>query len=69
MQIQNIQCPICKGKGKIIAPYQFPYLRIEIDSSKIAEELRKSGYSLREIGKLLGYKNPESVKWLLRKEK
>lgn len=61
----KIKCPICKGKSEIEAPHlQQKMMRQKQDFVKI---LRKEGYSIREIMKVLGYKSPRSVAVLLEK--
>ncbi len=64
---ENICCPMCFGSGEIHAP------RISansIDKRKIdaAKFLKQKGYSLREITRLLGYKNLNSIRYILNKK-
>jgi hypothetical protein len=60
------QCPICRGKGQLEIPKaKQGYLKIELDAKKIAMELRKLEYSLREIAHIMGYNGPQSVKHLI----
>lgn len=53
----DIQCPVCKGKGKLPKPR-----RKEGDRKKTAVRvLVDAGFSYREIMLLMGYKSPGSV--------
>lgn len=61
------KCPACKGTGEI----DFSPRHVE-DHQRgmkqiVAETLIKSGYSFRQIAKILGYKSPRSVQYLLDK--
>jgi hypothetical protein len=60
----EIKCPICKGTGKLFLPNQF--LKVELNLHLTAKALRKEGYSIREISKLLGLEHPGSVAHLLK---
>lgn len=62
----SIECPACKGKGKIPAPKATKrYER----NARAAALLNEAGYSLREISGLLGYKSSRSAAILIRKGK
>lgn len=66
MAENNIDCPVCKGSGKVESPRP----KKEMDAMvKRAKSLKKAGFSFREIMKLLGYKSTRSVAYLLEKEK
>jgi hypothetical protein len=53
-------CPVCHGKGELAEPRR--HLKDQrSERRKMARVLRKAGYSLRQIGGLLGYKSPRSV--------
>jgi len=63
-----MKCPICKGSGELKTPNcKNPAIKIELNPKYIATQLRKKGYSFREIAKLMGFKNPQSVKFLIEK--
>jgi hypothetical protein len=58
-----MKCPVCKGTG-LVSIERKPSL---VDMKKIAaKELRKTGMTMREIQKLLGYKSVSTVKFLLK---
>lgn len=59
-----INCPIRGGTGKLKDPVTAPMI-IQTEKSKIAKKLHKSGYSYREIMKVLNYKSTNSVSKLL----
>jgi len=65
----TVNCPVCKGTGQL--PH--PKLGLRTDEgagvalSIMAKALREQKYSLREIGKFLGYNSPRSVQMLLKK--
>lgn len=59
-----INCPICKGTGKLREPVTAPKI-IQTEKAKIAKKLRGAGYSFREIMKVLNYKSTNSVSKLL----
>lgn len=62
------KCPICKGSGAIKLPNSLnPSFKIELDAQYIAKTLRAEKYSYREIARLMGYKNPQSIKHLIEK--
>lgn len=61
-------CPICNGTGKVNPPNKDTKHVFEmVDNSVMAKLLREAGYSLREIGKFLGYTSPRSIQLLLKK--
>lgn len=60
--MQNqVFCPVCKGTGKIE--------RTNLNNSQLKKEavatLRRKGFGVREIQRLLGYKSPRSVSVIL----
>lgn len=59
----EIKCPVCKGDG-IIKKSQKKYSDKKL-KRECANILREHGYSIREIMKLLGYKSPRAVQYLL----
>lgn len=62
-------CVACKGSGKIKPPKPKNYIKDnEGQMKKAAHALRKTGYTLREIATILGYKNPQSIAHLLNKK-
>jgi hypothetical protein len=56
-------CPICHGTGNIKRPHGMQK-DMELKRNH-AKSLRDSGYSIREICVLMGYKSPRSVQDLL----
>lgn len=57
--MRKCECPVCKGTGKIPVP-------INRDLKKQAiQTLYKEGYGIRQIQRLLGYKSPQSVSFIL----
>lgn len=68
-RFKDKDCIVCKGKGKIDPPKP-KYGIYDKDGirRKAAIKLKKRGYALREIAKLLGYKNPQSIQNLLKKK-
>lgn len=63
---ESIDCPICKGSGKVGAPK--PENKIG-DKVKQAKSLKKAGFSFREIMQIMEYKSTRSVSYLLEKKK
>lgn len=61
----KIDCPICKGSGEVLAPKPVESIDKKI---KAAKELKKAGFSFREIMKLMNYKSTRSVSYLLEKK-
>ena len=67
--MKKIKCPICNGKGVINSPDKLnPFFKIEIDAQYVAKSLRAEKYSYREIARLMGYNNPQSIKYLIEKK-
>lgn len=63
MKKKQMECPICRGKGSIEIPAsKNPNIRIILNVEYIAKQLRKEDYSYREIARLMGYNNPQSIK-------
>jgi transposase-like protein len=59
INMRKCECPICKGTGKIEVP-------INRDLKKQAIfTLYKEGYGIRQIQRLLGFKSPQSVSFIL----
>mgnify|MGYP001613475395 CR=1 FL=1 len=57
------KCPICNGRGTLDAPRHGN----DLAGKKImARALHQSGYSLRQIAALVGWKSPRSVVEALR---
>lgn len=70
IQLKTTMCPICKGQGVLPIPNKLnENFRIEVDAVFVAKNLRVNGYSYREIAKLMGYNNPQSIKHLIEKKK
>lgn len=63
--VQTHKCPICKGTGVTDLPYKLRS-KERINDIVMAKMLHKDGYSLRQIGKYLGYKSPRSIQLLLK---
>ena len=60
----NIQCPICNGDGKIEISNK--YIKNEVlMKNRAVKILRKNGYGLRQIQRLLKYKSPRSISVIL----
>lgn len=57
-------CPVCKGSGKFKLPYGMEIDSLEI-KTRLTKELRKKGYSIRQIQIALGYKSPRSISKIL----
>ncbi len=66
MEKRTCVCPACGGTGQIEA-----VVRISTADTHraIAQKLRKEGVTIRDIAKMLGYKNPGSITHLLSKPK
>lgn len=62
------KCPACKGTGEL------EVLPRHIEDNQhgmkqlVAETLISKGYSFRQVAKILGYKSPRSVQYLLEKK-
>ena len=55
-----MKCPVCEGTGKIENP------KSDIELKKQAVRiLKKNGYGIRQIQRILGYKSPRSVQVIL----
>lgn len=61
---KQIECPICKGSGKIKGAKKTAETR-KRRRADIAKRLKEEGYSIREIMALMGYKSPQSITLLL----
>lgn len=61
----KIECPICKGSGRLQEPLNLPK-NLRDERVKIAHALKEKGYSHREIMRLLNYKSTLSVTLLLK---
>lgn len=59
-------CPVCKGSGKYELPSKMQIDSMEI-KKKLAKELQKKGYSIRQIQVALGYKSPRSIQIFLKR--
>jgi len=58
------RCPTCNGTGIVEAAIS------KNDTNRpLAKKLIKDGYSIREVARMLGYKNPGSVTHLLKESK
>jgi len=65
-----MKCPICKGKGILDIPKKLnPYFKIQVDARYVAKTLRAEKYSYREVARLMGYNNPQSIKSLIESTK
>jgi AraC-like DNA-binding protein len=63
----KIDCPVCNGTGRIDKPAHLIKLDLDGKVAAAAQSLRKEGYTIREIAKVLGYKHPGSISHLLSK--
>lgn len=52
-----MKCPLCKGTGSTVTPDK----RTVEEKRKKAVQLRKLGFTYREIQNALGYKSPRSI--------
>lgn len=57
------KCPLCNGCGKIEVQVKTAPVELE----KAAKNMRKEGFTIRQIAKVLGYKHPGSISHLLSK--
>lgn len=66
-----IECPVCKGLGKMPAPRNTnKTTRPDIARKKaMCKAMTKAGYSYREIAAFLGYRSKRSISVLLGKSK
>jgi hypothetical protein len=55
-----VDCPLCKGKGKIVDQRHYP-----ANVRKKARAMFAKGITLREIGKTIGVEHPQKVKSLI----
>lgn len=60
-----MKCPICKGKGNLSEPERTHFTTTELNAPEIARTLRKTGLSIRQIAKIMGFKHPGSINNLL----
>lgn len=60
----KINCPVCKGVGQIVAPKPSEDIGKKV---RAAKELKKAGFSFREIMKFMNYKSTRSVSYLFEK--
>lgn len=61
----NMICPICGGNGILEKP-KFKQKKMK-QKEELAKRLRKHGYSIREIMRLMNYKSPRCIQMLLEK--
>jgi len=58
------KCPTCGGIGQIeFIPTHISHAETH---RPLAKKLRKKGYTIRQIAKMLGYKHPGSISNLLK---
>jgi hypothetical protein len=60
-----MKCPCCNGTGDIGEPKKKEIQVVEV-KREMALKLREQGFSLRQIQKVLGYKNVRSIVYLLK---
>lgn len=60
-----MKCLFCKGTGELESPRDIALIEIKIE---VAKGLRKEGYSIRQIMKIMNYKSPSAVTYLLKPE-
>lgn len=58
----KVDCPICKGKGKINLPKQWSKNWIQI-KREMGKTLLRHGYSHRQVQKFFGYKSVRSTEY------
>jgi hypothetical protein len=60
---ERVECPVCLGWGTVDKP------KNDTDKQRQKERavkaLRKAGFSIREIMKMVGYKSPRSVSLII----
>ncbi len=59
-------CPICNGEGVVHPSHYEAWAKTKVAKTITARRLKKDGYSIREIAKMLHYKSPQSVQKLLK---
>lgn len=68
---QTMDCPVCKGLGKMPAP-RHTNKTIKPDKARktaMCKAMAKAGYSYREIAAFLGYRSKRSISVLLGKSR
>jgi hypothetical protein len=65
MPKEYMECPICRGRGDIVAPESSRLGMMDLKRNA-AKVLRQSGYGIRQIQRLLGYKSPRSASLLVK---
>lgn len=66
-KLENHTCPVCEGTGIFKSPPPFSRQKERVELYReVAKVLRKKGYSLRAIQKMLHYKNVNSIVKLLK---
>jgi len=63
----KINCPVCNGCGMLEPPKKKSNSVIE-QKIIIVKKLKENGYSVREIMKIMNYKSPQAVSYLLKKQ-
>lgn len=68
---QHIECPVCKGLGKMPRPRNTNKTTRPDKARKAAmcKAMSRAGYSYQEIAAFLGYKSKRSISVLLGKSK
>jgi len=61
-----VKCLFCKGTGELESPRDIALIEIKVE---VAKGLRKEGYSIRQIMKIMNYKSPSAVTHLLKASK
>ena len=59
------KCPTCGGSGEIDRIILKPQ-GLSDTNKPLAKKLKKKGYTIRQIAKMLGYKHPGSISHLLK---
>jgi len=60
----SVDCPVCKGKGKLERPNNDPYSRNQI--KLMTKTLIDAGFSYRQVMKFFGWKSTRSVSQALK---
>lgn len=63
----KIECPACKGSGYVDIPAAIKQDAIKVKAG-IAKELKRKGYTVREIMLVMGYKSTSAIQFLLNKK-
>jgi len=63
-----MRCPFCKGRGKIRKSRVFCARDLAKARREIVKKMIAKGYGIRETQRLIGYKSPRAVSYILESE-